>query len=407
MMTDVRGAAIGAGGLDQISAQAESVVMQLKQVLRQGGVAELSLDRSEARRFSLRDIAADYLDLSPSRVSKIAAGLDGLPKASDGPKKSKNYTLADLVRIREAAGRHRYRKPGEPLVTVGVLNFKGGVAKSTTAAHLGHHLALHGYRTLAIDCDPQATLSTLFGIHPDLDLGIEDTLVPYFAGQEEGLEYCIRQTEVPTLSVIPANVNLAEADQHLPARQTREATAGSPWLYWNTLRDGIARVQDRFDVVLLDCPPSFSYLTTVALQAADALVVPMRPSMPDFASSAQFMRMFAEAQRGFDEYTDKPKTFDWLRVLVTLGERNAACREMEDYIRAAYGDLVLPQTFPYMSAVATAAKSMRTVYDVGRGAVDSRALAKATRVVDLVCAQIEELILESRERLSERLEAAA
>jgi len=409
MMMDARKGAIGAAELDQLSGQVENVVMQLKQVLRQGGITEHGLERGEARRLSLREIGADFLDLSASRVSQIASGLEGIQSraSAEGPKKAKNYTLADLVRIREAAGRHRYRKPGEPLVSVGILNFKGGVAKSTTTAHLAHHLALHGYRTLAIDCDPQATLSTLFGIHPDLELGLNDTLVPYFAGHEKGLEYCIRETEVPTLSVIPANVNLAEADQHLPARQMNETRAGSSWVYWNVLREGIAAVQDRFDVVLLDCPPSFSYLTTVALQAADALIVPMRPSMPDFASSAQFMRMFAEAQKGFDEYAVQPKSFDWLRVLITLGERNAACREMEDYIRAAYGDLVLPQTFPYMSAVATAAKSMRTVYDVGRGAVDSRALAKATRIVDLVCAQIEEMILETRERMSESVVEAA
>ena len=76
-------------------------------------------------------------------------------------------------------GARRYlphRRDGEPLQVISVMNFKGGSGKTTTAAHLAQYLALRGYRVLAIDLDPQASLSALFGHQPELDVGENETL---------------------------------------------------------------------------------------------------------------------------------------------------------------------------------------------------------------------------------------
>lgn len=381
---------LGAGELVALGERVERVVTRVKKTAHPN-------HQGESRRVSLREIA-DLIGVSHAAVNKVVGGVREQLAGEPKPGRTYQFTLADAITIRGAMERMRRRGANDPCVTVGIMNFKGGVAKSTTTAHLGQYLALHGYRTLVIDCDPQGTLSTLFGIHPDIDLGADDTLVPYFAGREPSLHYCIRKTEMPTLSVIPANVGLAEADLLLPARQQREK--GTGWYYMPALAMGIQTIEQDFDVILLDCPPSMSYLTTVATQACDALLVPMRPSMPDFASSAQFVRMFGGFQGDVDAILGRQKRFDWVRVLVTLGEKNNTTGEMEEIIRKAYGDLVLAQKFPYLTAVATASKRMRTIYDVNRADIPSRQLAAAQTVVDQMCSALEDLILRTRAHLT-------
>ncbi|MGH8603121.1 MAG: AAA family ATPase, partial [Gammaproteobacteria bacterium] len=357
-------------------------------------------EQGESRRLSLREIA-DSLGVSHTAVNKYAAALPSRLGSEGKQGRTYQYTLADATELRGLMGLNQTRGAGEPCVTLGVMNFKGGVAKSTTTAHLSQNLALRGFRTLAIDCDPQGTLSTLFGIHPDVDLDADDTLLPYFEGKEPTLDYCIRNTEIPTLRVIPANVGLAQADLVLPARQRDERSNGnSEWFYMTSLAEGIRTIENDFDVILLDCPPSMSYLTTVATQACDSLLMPMRPSMPDFASSAQFIRMFSSFQGDVDSILETTKKFDWLRVLITLGEHNNTSSEMEDIIRKAYGPMVMLERFPYLTAVATAAKRMRTLYDVSRADIDSRQLGKALNLVDQMCGAVEGLILGTRSRLA-------
>lgn len=383
--------ALGAEDLVALGDRVGRVVMRAKDF------AHPTNAQGEGRRVSAREIA-ELIGVSHSAINKVVGALREKLAGDARPGRTYTYTLPDVIEIRAAMERTMRRKPGEPCVTLGIMNFKGGVAKSTTTAHLAQYLALHGYRVLAIDCDPQGTLSTLFGIHPDIDLGAEDTLVPFFGGHERSLHYCIRATEIPTLSVIPANVGLAEADLILPARQRDERANGNRWFYMTALVEGIQSIEQDYDVILLDCPPSMSYLTTVATQACDALLVPMRPSMPDFASSAQFIRMFGGFQGDVDAILNREKRFDWVRVVVTLGEKNNTSVEMEEIIRRAYGDLVLAQRFPYMTAVATASKRMRTIYDVNRADVPGRQLTAAQSIVDQMCSAVEDLLQLTRSR---------
>lgn len=385
------GNTLGAKELSALGDRVGRVVMRAKDF------AHPANKQGEGRRMSAREIA-DLIGVSHSAINKVVSSLRDALSGDARPGRTYTYSLSDAIAIRDAMDRTRQRKAGEPCVTVGIMNFKGGVAKSTTTAHIAQYLALHGCRVLTIDCDPQGTLSTLFGIHPDLDLGADDTLVPYFAGREKSLHYCIRPTDIPTLSVIPANVGLAEADLLLPARQRDERASDNHWYYMTALAEGIATIEQDYDVILLDCPPSMSYLTTVATQACDALLIPMRPSMPDFASSAQFIRMFGGFQEDVDAVLNREKRYDWVRVIVTLGEKNNTSVEMEEIIRKAYGELVLAQRFPYMTAVATASKRMRTIYDVNRADVPGRQLAAAQSIVDQMCSAIEDLVFLTRNR---------
>ena len=89
------------------------------------------------------------------------------------------YTLAQVNDMRGVFGTRPWRKPEDPCAVIAVQNFKGGVGKSTLSVHLAQYLAIQGYRVALIDCDSQASSTTLFGYVPDLDLTEDQTLYPF------------------------------------------------------------------------------------------------------------------------------------------------------------------------------------------------------------------------------------
>ena len=105
------------------------------------------------------------------------------------------YTLAEVNQMRDVFGTRPRRGPDDPPIVLAVQNFKGGVGKSTLACHLAQYLALKGYRTAVVDCDSQASSTTIFGFNPDMDVADEDTLLPFFThGGAPDLRYALRPT---------------------------------------------------------------------------------------------------------------------------------------------------------------------------------------------------------------------
>src|SRR3546814_587919 len=141
--------------------------------------------------------------------------------------------------MRGTFGTRPWRAPSDPVSILAVQNFKGGVGKSTTAVHLAQNLAIRGYRVLLIDCDSQASATTLFGYVPDLDLSEDETLYPYLREGERGtLEYAIKKTHFDGLDLIPANLRLFQSEYELAARMARGQGA-----LLNRLAQGIASVR--------------------------------------------------------------------------------------------------------------------------------------------------------------------
>jgi chromosome partitioning protein len=146
--------------------------------------------------------------------------------------------------------------------TIAVANQKGGVAKTTTVAALGSALGERRQRALVVDLDPQACLTFSLGFDPD---DLHPTIHDVLAGRC-GIDTTILPVEDESFDLVPANIDLAGAEAYLLTRTGREYA----------LRSALEDVEDRYDVVVLDCPPSLGVLTINALTAADDVVIPLQ-----------------------------------------------------------------------------------------------------------------------------------
>jgi chromosome partitioning protein len=145
--------------------------------------------------------------------------------------------------------------------TLAIANQKGGVAKTTTVASLGAALTELGQRVLLVDLDPQACLTFSLGIDPeDLETSVHEVLL----GNGEAADVIMGTEDGPDL--LPSTIELAGAEAALLTRTGRE----------HALRVALEPLGDRYDWVLLDCPPSLGVLTVGALSAADAVLIPLQ-----------------------------------------------------------------------------------------------------------------------------------
>jgi chromosome partitioning protein len=144
-----------------------------------------------------------------------------------------------------------------------VANQKGGVAKTTTVHSLGVASAELGRRTLVIDLDPQACLTFSLGFDPD---SLEKSIHDVFVRRAPVLDVALPVPGVELLDVVPATIDLAGSEVHLLTRTGRE----------HVLERALDPVLDRYDLVLIDCPPSLGVLTINGLTAADSVLIPLQ-----------------------------------------------------------------------------------------------------------------------------------
>ncbi|MBB3948141.1 chromosome partitioning protein [Rhizobium skierniewicense] len=332
----------------------------------------------------LRQIAAEQPDLS----------------ASHGAGGRRSYSVEDIHEIRKyldqgARGTRRYlphRRDGEDLQVIAVMNFKGGSGKTTTSAHLAQYLALRGYRVLAIDLDPQASLSALFGHQPELDVGPNETLygaIRYDAEQRPIAEI-VRGTYIPNLHIIPGNLELMEFEHDTPRALMRRAPGDT--LFFARIGQAIAQAQNFYDVVVIDCPPQLGYLTLSALTAATSVLVTVHPQMLDVMSMNQFLAMTGDLLAEIGRAGAR-SDYHWMRYLVTRFEpSDGPQNQMVAFLRSIFGEHVLNHPMLKTTAVSDAGLTNQTLFEVERTQFTRSTYDRALESMTNVNAEIEGLI---------------
>jgi chromosome partitioning protein len=289
----------------------------------------------------------------------------------------------------------RHRSPSEKLQVVAVANFKGGAAKTTTAVHLAQYLALRGYRVLAIDLDSQASLTSLFGLQPDTDVGAEATLYPVFRGDCDNLNSCIRPTYWPRLDLVPANLSLSQAEFEMPVRAQRERNLG----FWLVLREAIQNSAMNYDVVILDCPPSLGFMSINAIFASTGVIVPVPPSMIDFASTGQFFRMCSQVLEQIEEIDPDSKEVDFFKILVAkhiVTDQNQ--KQIMHLMGANFGDMLLENAMAVTTALDGAGLRKRTYYEIDDQVGTRQSYMRGLAFLNAVNAEIEGVLIKAWDR---------
>lgn len=349
-------------------------------------------------------LAPDARKKAPTFTTSQVAAICGIEKAAidyrikkgdlptgqmdDG--RRRKFSLAEARAWAQAYRPKALRPNNAEAITIAVANFKGGVTKTTTAVTLAQGLSLRGHKVLVIDTDPQGSMTTLFGLLPDVDVPDEKTILGLCYGSELAVDYAISPTYWSGIDIVPANLALYSAEFALPSRQKTEPN----FEFWNVLNNGIDVARTNYDVIILDTSPSLSYLTINALLASDGLIMPLPPSTLDFTSSGQFWNLFNDLAANLLTNRGKSKSFDFVDVLLARVDANdSSSSVVREWITAGYANMVLPVEIPKTSLTASASAEFGTVYDTEPSSINARTYRRAydayERVVELVEGQIQ------------------
>jgi len=342
--------------------------------------------------------AAKLIGIHEGYLRQVAA--EGRGVATTVTNGRRSYSVEDIQNIRRtldqsARSDRRYlphRVDGEHLQIITVMNFKGGSGKTTTSAHLAQYLALHGYRVLAIDLDPQASLSALFGSQPELDVGPNETLYGAIRYDEHrrSISEIVRGTYIPYLHLIPAHLELMEFEHETPRALMQRAPGDL--MFFGRIAQAIAEAQNLYDIVVIDCPPQLGYLTLSALSAATAVLITVHPQMLDVLSMAQFLTMTGDL---LEVVADAGGTtnYDWMNYLVTRFEpSDGPQNQMVAFLRSIFGEHVLIHPMLKSTAISDASITNQTLYEVERQQFTRSTYDRAVESMNQVNGEIEGLI---------------
>lgn len=394
--------------MDQVVRTAPSPKSSFQEFGRLRDRAELVLDEARKRMQEPhpRKRAPTYTTAEVGTIAgvtrrKIHYELSANPSLPRGTPSSTGSRLTfTLKEARQLIGHFKQDKPrprNRKGKIIAVTNFKGGSSKTTTAFHLCQALSLrHGRKVLLVDLDSQASATVLCDLLPEKEVQADDTILPFFEGDKPDLSYAVRETYWDGLYVIPATFEVYSAEVMIPIDASRDPS----YEFWRVLRDGLEPLLSEFDAVVIDCPPSLSYLTFNAVFAADGLVLPTPPESLDFASSAMYWQLLTDLFALVEEKARQrnqtfTKDYDFINVLISkVNPRSPAAPIVRQWIQEAYGSRVLPFEVPLSDMTSAKASEFGSVYDISRGDADPRSVTRIRAAADAVADEVDRQMVE-------------
>lgn len=350
-------------------------------------------------RFGIAE-AAQMLGCSTNRI-RMAEEDGRLPPApaSDNGRRL-GYSVENMLTMRDVLGASPARAPLDVPAVIAVQNFKGGVGKSTVTTHLAHYFAVQGYRVLVVDCDSQATTTTLFGFNPHFNIARGETLYPYLSIEptQSDLSYAVKSTPWPNVDLIPSNLELFDVEYELAAAGSDGGSVLAS--RFRKLKRGLAELARNYDIVLLDPPPALGTISLAVMQAANALLVPMAATTPDFCSTVQFLSMMDQV---LNQLADAGIEVDYsfVRLICSKFDSNDPSHAMVRAImEQSFGPALLPVPILESAEISHAAMRMMTVYELEKPIGTPKTHKRCRANLDEAMRQVEQLVRQGWGRIT-------